>query len=108
MESVICTFFPVETLIVGNLLKDKFPNVNFVAYMLDSLSGGFLPRLLPSWFTRYKKLIYEKYLFKKFDKIVLMEASRTHHQKYNLKDEWYKDKENKKIKKLNKMKAPDQ
>ena len=92
IDTVICAYYPAEALVAGNLLKDKFPNVNFVAYMLDSLSGGFLPRFLPKFFCRYRKLKWERYLFEKFDKIVLMESSRKHHEKYSTKDSWYKNK----------------
>lgn len=91
IDTVICTHFPVESLIVGNMLKEKYEFLNIVAYMLDSLSGGFLPRLLPTTYCLKKKLYWEHDMLSCFDLIILMESSRRHHEKFSKNEEWYKN-----------------
>lgn len=60
-----------------------------VSYMLDSLSGGFIPRFLPEKFARKRKLIWENNLFKKLNKAILMQSSRKHHEDHLSMEEWY-------------------
>ena len=91
IDTVICTHLPLETVSVGKALKEKYPHLNIVSYMLDSLSGGFLPRLLPASFCRKKKLRFEKQNLSHFDRVILMESSREHHEKYNKTANWYKN-----------------
>lgn len=90
IDLVVCVHLPVETLIVGRRLKEVFPQIRFVAYMLDSLSGGNLPNYLPKEFCKRKKIKWENRLLSLFDKIVLMQAARNHHQKYSMHESWYK------------------
>lgn len=88
-EAIICVHLPVETLIAGALIKTKYPKLNVIAYMLDSLSGGFVPRFLPEEFARKRKLIWENNIFKQFDRVFLMQSSKEHHIKYVGMEEWY-------------------
>lgn len=89
IDTVVCTYLPIETITVGKKLKEKYPSLNIVAYMLDSLSGGFVPRLLPESFCRKKKIIWENKTLSCFDQVILMEASKKHHEKYSKMEKWY-------------------
>lgn len=91
VDTVVCIHLPIETLLVGKRLKDKYSHLNVVAYMLDSLSGGFLPRWLPAAFCRRKKINWENKNLNRFDKVILMESSRPHHEKYSKSVNWYKE-----------------
>ena len=91
IDTVICVHLPIESLIAGTVLKKKYPNLKIVAYMLDSLSGGFLPRHLPEWYSRKRKIKWESRLLKHFDKIILMSSSKAHHEKNCKKYSWYKN-----------------
>lgn len=90
IETVICVHLPIETLMAGVILKEKFPNVRFVSYMLDSFSGGFLPNHLPAMFCLKRKIKWENQLLVCFDKIFLMCSSKVHHQRYSIDESWYK------------------
>ena len=91
IDTVICTHLPVESITVGVKLKEKFPSLHLVAYMLDSLSGGILPRLLPTSFCRNKKIAWDNKMLSHFDQIVLMESSREHHATYTANANWFKN-----------------
>lgn len=88
-DVVVCVHLPVETLIAGTRIKERYPDIVVVSYMLDSLSGGFIPRFLPETYARKRKLIWENNLFKKLDKAILMQSSRKHHENYLSMEEWY-------------------
>ena len=88
-DAIICVHLPVETLIVGACIKEQHPDIVVVSYMLDSMSGGFVPRFLPEKFARKRKLYWENDLLKHFDKVILMQSSREHHNRYRFIEEWY-------------------
>lgn len=90
IKTVICVHLPIETIIVGNLLKKKYNKLFVIAYMLDSLSGGFLPKKLPQSFCRRKRIKWEKNILSSYDKIILMNSSKKHHEKYTKNYLWYK------------------
>lgn len=90
IDTVVCTHLPIETITIGKKLKEKFPSLNMVSYMLDSLSGGFLPRLLPASFCKQKKIVWENKMLSYFDQVILMKSSREHHEIYSKDTEWYK------------------
>lgn len=88
IDTVVCIHFPAETLIAAQQLKKEFPNVNFVAYMLDSMSGGHMPRFLPQKITRSKAARWENRLFRICDKIILTETSKKHHLDNSITTNW--------------------
>jgi glycosyltransferase involved in cell wall biosynthesis len=91
IDTVICTHLPIESISVGKRIKEKFPFLKVVAYMLDSQSGGFLPRFLPKSFCRRRKIQWENKKFACFDLIILMESSRAHYEKYSKSAAWYQN-----------------
>ena len=90
IDIVICVHLPCETLQVGGRLKKKFPELQICAYQLDTLSGGNLPKLLPASYARWRRIIWERRLLLPMDRIILMNASREHHERYTLNEDWYK------------------
>lgn len=90
IDTVICTHLPIETIIVGVKLKEKFKALNVIAYMLDSLSGGLLPRLLPKSFCQKKKISWENRMLSYYNRVILMESSRSHHEIFSVNADWYK------------------
>lgn len=89
IDTVICVHLPIESLLAGIQLKKKYPDVRFVAYVLDSLSGGFLPRHLPACFCRKRRIKWENEIYQSFDRVVLMQSSKEHHETYSSKASWY-------------------
>ncbi|MBQ7407162.1 MAG: glycosyltransferase [Clostridia bacterium] len=90
IETVVCVHLPIETLWAGKKLKNRFPQVRFLAYMLDSFSGGFLPKHLPEGYCKRRKIKWEKYLLDSFDHVILMQSSHRHHELYTSNSTWYR------------------
>ena len=88
IDMVIAVHLPIESIIVGSILKEKFSNVIFVSYMLDSFSGGMLPKFVPKSISRSNRLRWEDNLLKSYDKIFLMNSSKNHHEKYSKNSKW--------------------
>lgn len=82
-DAVICVHMPLDTLIVGYLMKSRYPELKYVPYFLDSLSGGFSLRILPRKWAMKRKLRWEKMLLKKADLSISMQSSYEHHLKYS-------------------------
>lgn len=87
---VISVHMPLSSLIVGKKLKEKYPEICFVPYFLDSLSGGRPLSFFSDKWNLKKKLKWERKILPYADKIVVMEASRTHNEKYNSNWDYYK------------------
>lgn len=88
-DVIICVHKPIETLIVGFLIKNKFKSIKFITYFLDSLSGGFNMRILPKEWCIKRKIKWEKYLLNYADLSILMKSSQNHHYKYSRKFPYY-------------------
>lgn len=77
IKHIICTHLPVESLIVGKKLKEIHKDsISVSAYMLDGLSNGNQSTILPYWFSRYKKSLWEDNLLNDMDSIYLMKSSQ--------------------------------
>ena len=88
-DEIVAVHLPVETLIAGVKLKELYPEIKLISYMLDSMSGGFIPRFLPESYLRGRKLKWENYIFNKYDSIILMASSKKHHDKHSSDQVWY-------------------
>jgi hypothetical protein len=87
---VVAVHMPISSLIVGDRLKRRHPDIQYIPYYLDSLSGG-----RPLSFFSYKwnlkhKLKWESKLSEKSDSIVCLQASYRHHQKYSANTAFFK------------------
>lgn len=82
-DMVISVYTPIESLLAGFELKRRDPSIIFIPYFLDSLSGGYGPKLFSEEIIRKRGLKIEKKIFKIADKIVLMKSSKNHQIKYN-------------------------
>lgn len=88
-DYVIAVHMPISSLIVADKLKKKYPRLTIVPYFLDSLSGGRPISIFSEEWNRKKKLKWEERLLLKADKIVVMEASRAHHEQYSSNKPYY-------------------
>lgn len=84
-DYVITAYTPVEALLAGCAVKKAFPEIKYIPYFLDSLSGGYGPKVFSKETVIKRGLKIEEKVFDIADKIVLMESSREHHEKYNKK-----------------------
>ena len=91
IDMIVAVHLPIETLIAGIRLKEKYPSIILTSYMLDSFSGGVLPRGIPECLSRHSKIIWEKNILNHYDYIFLMNSSKKHHEKYTANYKWYKN-----------------
>lgn len=88
IDTLVSVHLPIETLVATVTLQQYFPQLTIVPYMLDSMSGGHVPRFLPQRYTRWRKRRWEKRLFAHATKIVLMESAREHYVGHPISAYW--------------------
>lgn len=88
-DAVIAVYTPIEALLAGKAVKEKYPQIKFYPYFLDSLSGGYGPKFFKKESIIRIGLKYEKNIFSIADRVIIMKSSYNHHLKYNSE---YKDK----------------
>ncbi len=89
IDCVFSVFTPFEALWTGHQLKKKHPGAKFIAYFLDSLSGGVVPRFFSKESTRKRGLKWERKLLANADRIVYIKASRVHHERHSAGEVYY-------------------
>lgn len=82
-DAVISIYTPVDALLGAYFIKKKFPQIKYIPYFLDSMSGGYGPKQFSKERTIKRGLRIESRVFEQADKIVLMKSSEEHHLKYN-------------------------
>ena len=79
IDLIVAVHTPVSSLYVADKIKKENPNIKYIAYFLDSLSGGYVPKKIPyAWYDN-KCRILEKQLIKRADRIVFMNSSKEYH-----------------------------
>ena len=89
IDCIIPIYTQIDTLIAANKIKKENPNITYVPYFLDSLSGGHGPRVCSSDWVIRRGLKWENRLFQNADKIIVMSSSRKHHEKYSKFKKYY-------------------
>lgn len=82
-DAIVSIYTPVDALLGGYFIKKKFPEIKYIQYFLDSLSGGYGPKQFSKERTIKRGLRIESKVFEEADKIVLMKSSEEHQMKYN-------------------------
>jgi glycosyltransferase involved in cell wall biosynthesis len=88
-DMIITVYSQIDTLIAGYLIKNRYPNVKFSPYFLDSLSGGYGPKIFSSKWTIKRGMKWEKILLRHADLIIAMQSSKAHHIKYSMNQDYY-------------------
>lgn len=88
-DCIISIYTQIDTVIAGYFISKKYPEVKFVPYFLDSLSGGYGPKVFSKDWVLKRGLKWEKILLKRADKIIVMKSSQKHHEKYSRFQEHY-------------------
>lgn len=81
-DVVVAVYSPFNALYAAAKLKRKFPNIKYIAYFLDSLSGGALPSYFPEKISVKKALHWENKLLKQANVVMVMRAHLSHLKKY--------------------------
>ena len=80
IDCVVAVYMPKQSLSGVLMFKEKYPEINAIAYFLDTLRSN-KPRLLPM--KVHTKMLdrYENIIFNKFDKIILMRYGLEYYSK---------------------------
>ena len=82
IDMVIPIYTQIDTLIAAYRIKRKIPDIRYIPYFLDSLSGGYGPKCFSKKWVIRRGIKWEERLLPSADKIVMMESSRSHYEKY--------------------------
>lgn len=79
-DTIVAVHMPLSSLITASVMKKRHPEVQYIAYFLDALSGGTVPRYMKESTSNRKAIQWEKRVLKNADKIIFMESSRGFHE----------------------------
>ena len=88
-DMIITVYSQIDTVIAGYFIKRRYPNVIFVPYFLDSLSGGYGPKIFSNKWAIKRGKKWEKMLLKHADIIIAMQSSELHHKIYSRNEKYY-------------------
>lgn len=81
IDCIIPVYTQIDTLIAAHFIKKQL-NIKYIPYFLDSLSGGYGPKILSKNWVIKRGLKWEEILLSNADRIIMMESSRKHYEKY--------------------------
>ena len=90
IDIIVPVYSQIDTLIAANKVKDRCPNVKYVPYFLDSLSGGYGPKIFSNKSRIRRGIKWERNLLPSSDAVIVMESSRKHHLEYSSKENYFK------------------
>lgn len=76
-DGLISVYSPINAVVSGFLMKNKFKDLKFMQYYLDSISGGIPPAGMNSKWLRERGYKWEKILFCRADNIYMMESHKS-------------------------------
>ena len=82
IDMLIPIYTQIDTLIAAKRIKTEMPYIRYIPYFLDSLSGGYGPKCFSKEWVIRRGIKWEERLLPSADKIVMMESSRPHYEKY--------------------------
>lgn len=91
IDTVISVYTKIDALIAAHKIKEKNPDIQYIPYFLDSLSGGYGPRYFSKEWIIKRGLKWEGKLLDTADKIVAMKSSEEHHQRYSTDKPYFKN-----------------
>ncbi len=89
IDIIVPVYSQIDTLITAHFIKRKIQSIKYIPYFLDSLSGGYGPRIFSKEWTIQRGLRWERRLLKNADKSIAMESSRKHHEFYSGAESYY-------------------
>lgn len=89
IDVIIPVYTQIDTLIAAKRVKGKNHGIRYIPYFLDSLSGGYGPKVFSQAWTIKRGIYWERKLLPAADSIIMMRSSREHYEKYCLAEEYY-------------------
>lgn len=84
-DIVVSEFHGMDSLLAGLYLKIHNPSIKFVPIYWDSLAGGYLPKYLPEFYSRKRRIKLEHKISIYADKIIAIKYSRKIYDILNIK-----------------------
>lgn len=78
-DIIIPVYSQIDPLIAACYLKHKNKSVVVIPYLLDSLSGGYGPRVFSDSWIKHRGIHWERLLFKNADAVIAMNSSKDHY-----------------------------
>lgn len=79
-DMVIAVHMPISNLIAAHRLKKRHKELKYVAYFLDSLSGGYVPSFMTKKAYEKKAAKWERRLLENADSAVFLGSSKSEHE----------------------------
>ncbi|MGN1315816.1 MAG: glycosyltransferase [Acutalibacteraceae bacterium] len=89
IDIIVPVYTKMDTMIAARKIKKENPQIKYYPYFLDSLSGGFGPRVFSKEWVIKRGLKWEKRLLNSADKIIMMKSSEEHHRQYSKNRPYY-------------------
>jgi len=80
IDTIVAVYSQIDTLISASKVKIKIPQIKYVAYMLDSLAGGYGPKVFSKKWVQHRGLKWEQKVFYNVDKIIMMKSAQEFYQ----------------------------
>lgn len=88
-DVVVGTYTQIDALIAAHEAKLRYPRVRYIAWFLDSFTGGHGPRFLSSEQVEVRGKCWNRELLDNADAVVAMESSRAFHEGHCIDEPWY-------------------
>ena len=89
IEVIVPIYTQIDALIAAEKIKKQHPEVQYIPYFLDSLSGGYGPKCFSrNWLVR-RGMKWEDRLLKAADKIIMMKSSMEHYSTHSSMKDYY-------------------
>lgn len=89
IDAIIPVYTQIDTLIAAKKIKERNYNISFIPYFLDSLSGGYGPKVFSQDWTIKRGIRWERKLLPIADSIIMMQSSREHYKKCCSAEKYY-------------------
>lgn len=81
-DIVVPVYTQIDTIIAANHLKQEYPDIKVIPYMLDSLAAGYGPKQFSKGWVESRGLKWENRIFKDVDHIVMMKSSEDFYMRH--------------------------
>jgi len=80
-DYIIPIYTQIDTLIAARRIKILYPSVKYIPYLLDSMAGGYGPKIFSRKWVINRGLKWETKLFSISDQIIMMQSSKDFYDK---------------------------
>lgn len=79
-DTIVSIYFPIDSLIVGYLLKKRFPDIKHIIYLVDTISNGAKVPILSKAWVLERAIKWEHLFMDNADITLIFNAHKEHYQ----------------------------